>query len=336
MSEVKTPKEPAKKATQKKPAAPAKKAAGKLAPGKGVPKAVGKKTVRNTAKVKSHPDIKGDAPVAPDKDPRPEYVVRGLELGLNLKEIEFVETYLTCYNAVRTYMAVYATDNYNMAGVESHKILRRPKVRTYLGERMKAAFSRTEAAQDQIIQTYTMIAYGDVNELVEHRREACRYCHGIDHAYQYTPAELANAMALHERQQDDAARKHGPGYVRTEFEAKGGVGFNPHRDPHPECPECFGVGISSVHMHDTRNLSAAALALYEGVEVTKDGIKIKTASRDAAREKLAKILNVYRETTDVNLTVATTEELDAIYAKAMAEATAQSLAARGRKIDDGG
>ena len=91
------------------------------------------------------PDSATVAPVAPDKEPMPEHIARGLELGLNLKQIEFVEVYMTCYNGTRTYMAVYG-GNCNVASVMAHRMFQLKHVKTYLGERMKQAFARTESA----------------------------------------------------------------------------------------------------------------------------------------------------------------------------------------------
>lgn len=276
------------------------------------------------------PDSATVAPVPPDKDPMPEHIARGQELGLNLKQIEFVEVYMTCYNGTRSYMAVYG-GNYNVAGVMAHRMFQLPHVKTYLGERMKQAFARTESAQDDIIQAYTFLAYADVNELVEHRREACRYCYGTDHRYQSTPEEMRRARDEHAAKIAELKDKSGGVAFAPAFDEQGGVGFDPRREPHPDCPECYGEGRAKVHFHDTRNLSPAALALYEGAEITKDGIKIKTSSRDGAREKLAKILKVYEDaSSQVNITF-TAEEMEERFGRSMRIARERAAAMRAER-----
>lgn len=287
-------------------------------------------------KQKNTPDTTTERPVVPDKDPRPAHVLRGLELGLTLKQIEFVEVYLTCYNGTQTYRAVYGSTNYNVAGVESHRALNLPHVKAYMGERMKEAFARTEAAQDQLIQSYQYIAYGDVNELIQYRREACRYCHGNGHLYHFTPEELRRAREDHRAMSAEAKAKS-PAAVVPEFDEQGGLGFDPRRDPHPDCPECFGEGRGRVHFNDTRNLSPAALALYEGAEITKDGIKVRTGSRESARGQLAKILKVYEETgANVNITF-TADEMEKRFGESMRiahERAAKMRAERGMAPTD--
>lgn len=325
--------DPSKKQAKVAPAKPAAKktAVKKPVAKKGAP--VKGKTKGGQPKKHAYPDTMTEAPVLPDKDPQPTYIEKGLELGLNLREIEFVEVYLTCYNGVRCYQQVYGQQNYNVAAVEAHKLMRRPKVREYLGMRMKSAFERTEEAQDAIIQAYTHLAYGDVNELIEYRREACRFCHGDGHLYQSTPEEMRAARDSHGAATIMAKKD---GITLGEFDEKGGVGFDPRREPHPECPECFGEGRGRIHFHDTRNLSPAALALYEGAEVTKDGLKIKTASRDGAREKLAKILKVFEDTkTEVTISLNATD-LEVAYGERMRKARERANAMRQeRGIKDG-
>lgn len=279
------------------------------------------------------------APVVPDKEETPEFISRALELGLTHRDIEFVQIYLTSYNQTRSYMAAYNCNTYAAASVEATKKMADPKIRQYLYERMEAAFKRTEVAQQELIQLYTYLAFGDVNELVEYRRESCRFCHGEGHRYQFTPAEREDAYKAFMAEQ--AAPKKGKaggepegGAAPAVFDELGGVGFNPRLPPHPDCPECHGEGRGRVHIHDTRNLSPAALALYEGAEITKDGIKIKTSSRDGAREKLAKILKLYEDTAQVNLTIASTEELDQIYERAMETMKAKRDEVKNRSLTD--
>lgn len=64
------------------------------------------------------------------------------------------------------------------------------------------------------------------------------------------------------------------------FDEKGGIGFHALREPHPKCPECFGLGESMVVVKDTRKLSPAARALFAGVKQTKDGIQVLTHNKE--------------------------------------------------------
>ncbi|WP_169531203.1 terminase small subunit [Azotobacter chroococcum] len=236
---------------------------------------------------------------------------------LNPKEIAFVEAYLSCYNGTRSYMRVYGTDNEGSASTLSSRLLEKVEIRAYLAKRMKAMFERTEEAADRLIQQLQYAAYGDINELVEYRREACRYCYGKDHLYHFTPAEYRRA--------EKQAEADG-----EEFDPLGGIGFDPRQEPHPDCPECHGDGKGRVFFKDTRKLGPAGQALYAGAKVGKDGIEIKTASQERARELLARILKLFEEKTEVtvNLDTATLEEKFVAKMRAAHERQAQVMAER--------
>lgn len=283
---------------------------------------------RKTKPVINYPDTKTVDPVLPDKTPPDDYIQFGLGLGLSEKNIEVIEVYMTCYNATAAWQAVYPNASYGCCSVHGSALMRQANAREYLRHRMKQAFERTEAAQDALIQTYTLLAYGDVNELVQFRREACRYCHGKDHRYQWTPAEKRAAEEKYKHDLDRAQKNGTTEPIEPDF--TGGCDFNPNREPHPDCPECFGEGTGKVHFNDTRMLSPAARALYEGAKIGKDGIEIKTASREAARAQLAKILKLADDTSKVEVSFSI-EELDQRYAERMRKARERADAVKSER-----
>lgn len=274
---------------------------------------------------KQRPSTKAKA-VAPKIQPASEQVIAEALEEFTPKELEFFEAYLSCMNGTRAWHATYGAGNDNSAASQASDKLRQPKVRAYIAKRMKAAFERTEEAADKLIQTYQHAAYGDINELVEYRRDSCRYCHGKEHRYQYTPAELERSKAEFEADGKDP----------DEFDEKGGVGFNPKKEPHPDCPECHGEGKGRILFKDTRNLSPAGLALYAGAKIGKEGIEIKTVSQERAREMLARIQKLFEDKTEVtvNLDTDTLEEKFAAKMRAAHERMAAVLAERGITPDD--
>ncbi|SEJ22774.1 Terminase small subunit [Azotobacter beijerinckii] len=264
--------------------------------------------------ISKRPPVERNAkPVSPDKSPPTEEVIAEALQELNPQEIEFCEVYLTCYNGTKAYQQVYGVENSASAATCAWRLLNNVDIRAYLAKRMKAMFERTEEASDKLIQQLQYAAYGDINELIEYRREACRYCHGADHLYQFTPAEFRRAEADGEK-----------------FDPQGGIGFDPRKDPHPACPECHGDGEGRVFFKDTRKLGPAGLALYAGAKVGKDGIEIKTASQERARELLARILKLFEDKTEVtvNLDTATLEERFATRMRAAHERQRQVMAER--------
>lgn len=162
---------------------------------------------------------------------------------------------------------------------------------------------------EEIARIWWDVATCDMNELVQNIHCPCRFCYGIDHRYQwktereFEEATIATAYDLFQEDELRTAAINGEiGSKRLPNNA-GGFGYRVLNDPNPECPECAGVGIEVVRFADTRNLSPSARLLYNGVEITKNRKRVKTASREAALERLAKHLGMFagnrkRETTN--------------------------------------
>ena len=72
----------------------------------------------------------------------------------------------------------------------------------------------------------------------------------------------------------------------------GGFGFDLNADPHPDCPECGGLGEELVHIADTRKLKGSARRLYAGVKKTKDGLQVITRDQDAALANISRYLGM--------------------------------------------
>ena len=131
-----------------------------------------------------------------------------------------------------------------------------------------------------VVGQWAKIAHADPNDIVQIRRTCCRHCHGFGHQYQWTEAEYSAAV--------DRAVDSG----KPAPDGMGGFGFDPNAEPHPECPECGGLGIEDVHVADTRKLRGPAKVLYAGAERTRNGIKINMRDKDAAVANLARYLGM--------------------------------------------
>lgn len=193
----------------------------------------------------------------------------------------FIGEYVKDWNATAAVKrAGYVGD---FASSEASRRMRRPCVRREVEKVRAATIEKVQLSTVQVIEDIANVLNADPRELIETRVESCRFCHGEGHRYQYTLNEWRNA----EFKADATGKRANP---------QGGIGFNPHRDPHPDCPECFGKGNVIEDLKDTRFLSPAAQALYIGVERTKSGLKINMRSKDAAREAAAKWLGMNKET----------------------------------------
>lgn len=128
------------------------------------------------------------------------------------------------------------------------------------------------------------ILTADPREIIGVRVGACRYCHGVGHRYQWTPAEYERACI-------EALEAGNAPPV-----AEGGFGFNSTVTPHSACPECHGQGAPYPYINDTDNLSIGAALLFRGFKVTKEGIEIKLADPVAAARELMKLHNLDKTT----------------------------------------
>lgn len=204
---------------------------------------------------------------------------------LTARQQRFVEEYLHDLNATQAYIrAGYRAEHADVAGP---RLLGNVGVSEAIAAAKAARSERTQVHADAIVRQLWAIANADPRELSEYRRTCCRYCYGQGYLYQRTPNERARALAKWEAAQTKNST--------NVFDELGGVGFNATRDPHPDCPECFGEGVAREYFHDTRKLSPAAQLLFEGVEVTRDGLKFNMSRREHARELLAKHLGMFDE-----------------------------------------
>lgn len=209
---------------------------------------------------------------------------------LNAAEWIFVAEYLTHGNQTQAVIASgYSGHFAHNAGYE---MMKKPHVRAEIKraqdeQRMTASLSIADVVQD-----IENVMKADPRDLVSYVTGSCRYCWGVDHRYHRTRGEMRRAFEDWERNDDP---------TKPPFDIQGGEGFNAYRDPNPDCPECCGHGVQREQLKDTRLLSPETAALFDGLEVTRHGIKIKLRSKDAAREAAARLLGLNKDT--VNVTV---------------------------------
>ncbi len=199
-------------------------------------------------------------------------------MSLTPKQRRFVNEYCVDENATQAYIrAGYSPEG---AGPSAHALLKNPKVKDAIAERMEEVAVAASVTPEMIVREWYKIAFADPNDLVQIRRTCCRHCHGFGHQYQWTEAEYSAAV--------DKAVDSG----KAAPDGMGGFGFNPNAAPAADCPECGGLGIEDVHVADTRKLRGPAKVLYAGAERTRNGIKIHMRDKDAAVVNLARYLGM--------------------------------------------
>lgn len=232
------------------------------------------------------------------------------ESGLTPKQIRFVDEYMVDRNASQAALrAGYSKKNYSAIGLH---LLGKYHIRLAIRRRERAIAERVEITADMVVDRYWQIATADPNELTEYRRENCRHCWGEGHAYQWTANEYEEAVKK--------AKAEGA----EEPPCDGGLNFDHRRPPHPDCPECGGEGRGRMFVQDTRHLSPSALALFAGVEVTKDGLKIKMHNQMEALKSVGLHLGIFKEKLEITNTDFSPDKLEELFAKSMAAARART------------
>lgn len=218
--------------------------------------------------------------------------------GVLQRERLFCAEYLKHFNRSKAYRdAGFVAKNSNVANASAAKLLERPTVQEFLAEQVGKRFDRLGVDVDRLVSEYTALALADVRDIVEVHKSACRYCYGIGHRYQETPSEEHERRKAHDSalRQWLARAKSGvpPPGTLAEFDALGGIGYDPRKEPAEDCPECFGEGKERIVVHDTRNLPPEAAKLYAGVKVTDAGMQVLTHDKSDALKHLGMHLGMF-------------------------------------------
>ncbi len=238
---------------------------------------------------KAKPGIKDVEVEKPDGLPRIkpkplEEIAPALADGMTFRERAFVEEYQK--DNTKTKAGVRAGYKEKTISAATYRLMKKPAIteaiRLIKAERM----SRLSEEADMVASQFFAVATADPNELVQYRRVNCRHCWGNGHLYQRTPAEYRNHVKA------VLLSKHSKKPPPPEFDEEGGFGFRRNRDPNPECPECCGEGVGEIFVADSRHLSATGKLLWEGVQIGKDGLTVKMASRESARLNMARMFGM--------------------------------------------
>lgn len=221
------------------------------------------------------------------------------------KQTKFAREWFECGDMSEAFRRSYDVGNMSDSSIGSaaSRLSKNDEVLAYVAQLTQDAEYVAQLSKAWVLKQYMQIATADVNELIESRRICCRYCHGIDHAYQWideTEWAIALAQAIELNEQAAAASRGRKIKSNPLPTFDGGGGFWGNTAPHPECPKCFGNGEMQVHVHDTRKLKGAAKLLYAGVKQTANGIEIKTRNQDEALAFLARYLGLDKNTLEVS------------------------------------
>lgn len=209
---------------------------------------------------------------------------------------QFAREFVATLNATEAYQRVHPNVTRDTARRLGSAAVKNVKIAARIAELRKQRQRASDIDADYLLRKCVQTVNADPNELVELRRDCCRYCYGDGHRYQYTPAEWEAVLMRYQADCHTAelAGKRPP----PEPDPRGGVGFHRRMPPLPTCPECHGEGVEDVHVKDTRLLSPEARQLYAGVRMTKHGLEIKTHDRNKNLEMAARMIGAFQDRVD--------------------------------------
>lgn len=221
-------------------------------------------------------------------------------MKLTAKVLHFVDEYLIDGNASRAYRTAYdcSKQSARSVGVNASRLLQDTDVAaTVADRRAKISGKRFRKLQD-IHDELELIANSDINDVVQVRRLNCRYCNGVNHAYQWRDSlEFDQAVSQHKARMAASDQRGRPKKGQEPAPSRvGGYGYRFNMPPHPNCPTCAGEGTADVFIADTTMLTRDKRKLIESIEQTQHGIKIKFQSRRDALVNMAKMMGGFKKT----------------------------------------
>lgn len=219
------------------------------------------------------------------------------ELSTPLTQLEeaFARKFVLRGNATNAYIEAFDyTGPRYCARSLAWDLVNRPHVQVRIRQYESAAARATvidyAALLDRDREIVEGFRYAD--QVTRHIWQACRYCNGTDHKYQWIdPAEYYEALTRVD--EENSIRR-----VKMQRELpmpsdEGGYGFDPQNDPSIICPKCEGRGNQVTIIADTTRLEGPAKAIVKGVKETKSGIEIVFHDFDASMNRLMRAGGLY-------------------------------------------
>jgi phage terminase small subunit len=220
-----------------------------------------------------------------------------LEIVLTPIEEKFARHYVLCSNATKAFIeATNYIGQRASARVMAWELSNRPHVLKRVREYESAAAAAVVMDYAAILDHDRQIVEGHkhADEITQHIWQCCRYCHGVEHKYQWIDyAEyLAALSAAGDKNEERKARKLGEQPLPDDL---GGYGFMPSNDPNLLCPQCEGRGHAVTVIADTTKLEGPARVIVKGVKVTSSGTEVIFHDIDKAKERLLRAAGMFKD-----------------------------------------
>lgn len=243
--------------------------------------------------------------------------------ALTARQEQFAQTFALTRSVADSYRAAYEAQGLSAKTVDKRgrEVLNTPAVDKRIRELMNLAAGPSVEILAKAQSYLWDIVNADVNEVVALKIGCCRYCHGEGHRYQWREHEYLDALDKVEHFNRTKGSK-----VAEEAlpEIGGGFGYDETAPAHPDCPNCHGEGTARPVFRDTEGLSPAARAIYGGVQMTNNGLKVILADKMKAIEMLVRMHGGFNDNSNVKLS----GDLKALVGVAKLDITDPNAAAR--------
>lgn len=210
-------------------------------------------------------------------------------MALTPQQERFAQLCVQLVNYSAAYRQAYdvgATTKWTTVATEASRLAADPEVAARIRQLQDAA-----AAQSAVpslatrIQELREMEAADARQICGMRWVCCRFCHGIDHRYQWID-DLEYAQAC-----DVAVQAKQP-----LPDMSGGFEYNGTLAPAQDCPRCWGVGVQQPYVNDITKLTGPAVRLYKGIKIKGNGdIEILLHDQMQARDQLNRIMGAYKD-----------------------------------------
>lgn len=199
----------------------------------------------------------------------------------------FIRQFLVHQNAARAYREAGYKDGPGTRQ-SAHRLLTSADIQARIGEAREGLLATLDVTVENVVRRFRDIAFADIASIVGLHIEACRFCYGIGHAYQWrTPQEY------HVSRTKTRAGFGSGNSKEAEVPPEGGYGYDASLPPNQDCPECGGDGIPRIVFKDTRLFTDSERAVFAGVVETRYGVNYRFHDRMAALLELAKRIGFY-------------------------------------------
>lgn len=206
----------------------------------------------------------------------------------------FIRQFLVHQNAARAYREAGYRDGPGTRQ-SAHRLLTSAYIQGRLEEERQRLLEALDVTVDDVVGRFRDIAFADIACIVGLHVEACRFCYGIGHAYQWrTPREYH--LSRKETRADFASVNSKEAEVLPE----GGYGYDASLPPNQDCPECGGDGIPRIVFKDTRLFTDSERAVFAGAVETRYGVTYRFHDRMSALKELAKRIGFYESKANPN------------------------------------